>query len=130
MICQRTCSTPPTLPRANIATFTRSSLNRRRIMTVLSRRAVLGLLAVPLLVRVGERDARAVSPSNILVFTRTAGYRHDSIPDGLAALQSIGTELGVGVESSEEPGAFEDANLSRFGAIVLLSTTGDFLGAE
>jgi uncharacterized protein len=54
-----------------------------------------------------------------LVFTRTTGYRHASIPAAVAAL------AGPGVRHTEDPAALHD--LTGVGVVVFLSTTGDVL---
>ena len=62
----------------------------------------------------------------ILVFSRTAGFRHASIPDGIRAV----TELGAGrwtVDATEDSSVFTAANLKNYRAVVFLSTTGDVL---
>lgn len=67
----------------------------------------------------------------VLVFSRTMGYRHASIPAGIEAIEEIGRLQGFTVESTEDPSWFADETLSRFGAVVWLSTTGDVLdGAQ
>jgi type 1 glutamine amidotransferase len=71
-----------------------------------------------------DRDGR------VLVFTRTAGFRHDAIPDGIAALRAIGTRAGLEVDATEDPAAFAPARLARYRAVVFLLTTGDVLGPE
>jgi type 1 glutamine amidotransferase len=63
--------------------------------------------------------------TGILVFSRTTGYRHDSIPAGVAAL----SELGFDAYHSEDPRIFT-GDLSAFAAVVFLSTTGDVLGPD
>ena len=39
-------------------------------------------------------------PANlqVLVFTKTAGYRHASIPDGISMMRDLGQKFGFGVE--------------------------------
>ncbi|WP_406859073.1 ThuA domain-containing protein [Streptomyces sp. HUAS MG47] len=64
---------------------------------------------------------------DILVYTRTAGYRHDSIPAGAAALTELAAGLGFGVEETEDPEALTPARLERCATVVLLSTTGTVL---
>ncbi|MEY4810626.1 MAG: hypothetical protein RI986_964, partial [Planctomycetota bacterium] len=62
----------------------------------------------------------------ILVFSRTAGFRHASIPDGIRTV----TELGAGrwtVDATEDSSVFTAANLKNYRAVVFLSTTGDVL---
>jgi len=66
---------------------------------------------------------------SVLVFSKTAGFRHDSIPAGIAAIQQLGTQNNFTVEATEDASAFTDANLARFQAVVWLSTTGDVLNA-
>lgn len=68
--------------------------------------------------------------SDVLVYTRTAAYRHDSIPAGRAALRELGEEHGFGVEATEDPSAFTDASLAGRDAVVFLSTSGDVLTPE
>lgn len=58
------------------------------------------------------------------MFSKTTDYRHDSIPAGVAAVRDIGAGLGVGVDATEDAGAFTPQNLSRYGAAVFLSTSG------
>jgi type 1 glutamine amidotransferase len=66
----------------------------------------------------------------VLVFTRTTGFRHDSIPAGVAALQELGATHGVAVDHTEDAGRFTDAGLQPYRAVVFLSTTGDVLDAD
>src|SRR5690606_31440854 len=63
--------------------------------------------------------------SALLVFSKTTGYRHDSIPAGVTALRAIGTDLGLAVEATEDATAFTPDNLHRYAAVVFLSTSGD-----
>lgn len=65
--------------------------------------------------------------TGVLVYSRTAGYRHASIPTGIAAIEALGRELGFAVEHTEDPAWFSDSTLARFRAVVFLSTTGDVL---
>ncbi|GAB2330204.1 ThuA domain-containing protein [Streptomyces variabilis] len=59
----------------------------------------------------------------LLVFTRTTDYRHESIPAGIAALRALG---GFGIHAYEDPAALEEP-LDRYAAVVFLSTSGDVL---
>ena len=63
----------------------------------------------------------------MLVFSKTTGFRHQSIPDGIAALRGIGAELGMTVDATEDAGRFADAELARYQAVVFLQTTGELL---
>jgi type 1 glutamine amidotransferase len=71
----------------------------------------------------------AAGPYQVLVFSRTAGFRHDSIPAGIAAIRELGTEHGFTVTATEDGAAFAAANLDRYAVVVFLNTTGDVLDA-
>ena len=66
----------------------------------------------------------------ILVFSKTAGFRHSSIEPGVAAIKKLGQENGFTVDATEDAGAFTDKNLKQYQAVVFLSTTGDVLDAR
>lgn len=68
--------------------------------------------------------------SRILVFTKTTGYRHDSIPAGIEALEQLGQEHGFAVEASEGVHSFRKERLARYDALVFLSTSGAVLDEE
>ncbi|HUF96933.1 MAG TPA: ThuA domain-containing protein [Ilumatobacter sp.] len=71
-----------------------------------------------------------LSEFGVLVFHRTAGFRHDSIPAGVAALTEMGSEGRFTVTATEDPAVFTDDALAAFRVIVFLSTTGDILLPE
>jgi cytochrome c len=66
-------------------------------------------------------------PGRVLVFSKTTGFRHQSIPDGIGALRDIGAQLSLEVDATEDAGRIADASLARYQAVVFLSTTGDLL---
>src|SRR5919106_1960379 len=63
----------------------------------------------------------------VLVFSKTAGFRHDSIPEGVATVRQLGETDGFTVDATQDAGAFTARNLRRYDAVVFLSTTGDVL---
>ncbi len=63
----------------------------------------------------------------VLVFSKTKGYRHESIPAGRVALQKLGAENGFEVDTTENAAYFHEDSLKRYRAVVFLSTTGDVL---
>jgi type 1 glutamine amidotransferase len=75
----------------------------------------------------GCSAGNAAPGTRVLVFSRTTGFRHASIPDGVAAIRTLGATRGFVVEATEDPQRFTDANLGRFNAVVFMSTTGDVL---
>ncbi|TDD70029.1 PKD domain-containing protein [Jiangella aurantiaca] len=107
----------------------------RRLPAALA--GVVGMLA-GLLTVVGGQAARAPEAAahpghggySILVFSKTAAFRHDSIPAGIAAIQQLAAEHEFSVTATEDAAAFTDENLAQYDAVVWLSTTGDVLNDE
>ena len=84
----------------------------------------LGLLSV--LTSLGTA-ASAEPRFAVLVFSKTTSFRHDSIPQGIAAIEALGAEHGFIVDSAEDAGRFTAAELARYRVVVFLCTTGDIL---
>ncbi|WP_440071155.1 ThuA domain-containing protein [Streptosporangium sp. OZ121] len=71
-------------------------------------------------------SANAADPAfKVLVFSKTSGFRHDSIPEGIAAVQKLGEENNFAVDTTEDSAQFTDANLAQYQAVIFMSTTGD-----
>src|SRR5580765_7518708 len=66
----------------------------------------------------------------VLVFSKTAGFRHDSIPAGIAALKSLGAQHRFTVDATEASTTFTDNALTRYRVVVFLNTTGSILNTE
>src|SRR5215213_106630 len=71
--------------------------------------------------------AAAAPKFRVLVFSKTAGFRHGSIETGVARVKQLGTANNFAVDATEDATAFGAANLRRFDAVIFLSTTGDVL---
>ncbi|CAL9668788.1 hypothetical protein SUDANB176_07359 [Streptomyces sp. enrichment culture] len=82
-------------------------------------------------IRTAGAEARAAEDPayKVLVFSKTAGFRHSSIDDGIAALRDLGTANNFSVVATEDAQAFTTGNLAQYKAVVFLSTTGDVLNA-
>ena len=65
----------------------------------------------------------------VLVFSKTAGFRHDSIDEGHAAIEQLGEENDFQVDHTEDAGAFRADVLEHYDSVIWLSTTGDVLNA-
>ena len=63
----------------------------------------------------------------VLVFSKTAGFRHSSIPAGQAAIMKLGEENGFNVDTTENADMFNDDTLKKYSAVIFLSTTEDVL---
>ena len=66
----------------------------------------------------------------VLVFSKTTGFRHDSIDEGIAAVRQLGEANDFQVDATEDATLFRDNVLSRYDAVVFMSTTGDPLNAD
>ncbi|MEU0359546.1 ThuA domain-containing protein [Streptomyces cyaneofuscatus] len=113
-------------------------MNRRRTrLACWAAGALLVAAALPTAVSMASEQApaaparaAAADPAyDVLVFSKTAGFRHDSIPAGITALRQLGAANNFTVTATEDAAAFTPANLSGYEAVVFLSTTGDVLNA-
>ena len=77
--------------------------------------------------------AEVLDPSaryHTLVFSKTAGFRHGSIPSGIAAIRQLGAENDFTVDATENAALFTDEFLSRYDVVIWVSTTGDVLNDD
>lgn len=64
-------------------------------------------------------------PINVLVFSKTMGYRHESISTGLKMLYDQSKKQNWVLTATENDGVFNDGILSNFDVVVFLNPTGD-----
>jgi type 1 glutamine amidotransferase len=88
-------------------------------MKILSTAA--SILLVVLLVSFNKKEDK------VLVFSKTAGYHHESIAAGIKAIEKLGKENHFMVDTSTNSNIFTDANLKQYKAVIFLSTTGTIL---
>ena len=73
-----------------------------------------------------KAPAKPKQPRKILVFSKTAGFRHGSIATGIRAITLMGDKTGAyTVHATEDEGFFEPDKLKLFDAVFMLNTTGD-----
>lgn len=87
------------------------------------------LLSLVVLTLIGCSKKRNGNPT-LLVFTKTAGFVHASIPDGVKAIKKLGEENNFNIEVSDDASNFNDDYLGQFSAVVFLNTTGDVLNSR
>ncbi|AKQ47583.1 Crp/Fnr family transcriptional regulator [Rufibacter radiotolerans] len=63
----------------------------------------------------------------VLVFYKTAGFYHNSIPAGLVALQELGKEHAFTVDTTNNAAVFTAESLKKYRAVIFLSTTQNVL---
>jgi type 1 glutamine amidotransferase len=94
--------------------------------------ALVPLLAMLICVGADAQSEAAAASNvfNVLIFSKTLGFRHDSIPNSIAAIRELGARHRFAVDATEDSGAFTPANLQRYQVVVFLSTTGDVLNSK
>jgi len=104
---------------------------RRPRPRLLPRIAVLACAALGLSLAGAVAPAAAADPAyDVLVFSKTAGFRHSSIASGITAIQELGAANNFTVTATEDATAFTTTNLDQYEAVVFLMTTGDVLDAS
>ena len=68
--------------------------------------------------------------SRVLVFSKTAGFRHGSIGVGKTAIMQLGKENGFAVDTTEDAEVFKEENLKKYQAVIFLNSTGDVLNPK
>jgi|GEM_PF-33601 len=63
----------------------------------------------------------------VLVFSKTAGFTHGSIDEGIAMIEQLGVQNNFEVDATENAGLFTQENLAQYAVVIFLSTTGDVL---
>ncbi|MEO6916561.1 MAG: ThuA domain-containing protein, partial [Chitinophagaceae bacterium] len=73
-------------------------------------------------------SAEPLKEKKILVFSKTAGFRHSSaIESGKKTLLELGAKNNFIVDTTENADVFTDENLKHYAAVVFLCTTGNAL---
>ena len=85
---------------------------------------IIGLIA-GLLMSLGLAVPASAAPAfRALVFTKTTGYRHDSIPAGISMFQQQAAANNFELVHSEDSSVFTAANLATFDVLIMLQTSG------
>jgi len=92
----------------------------------LHRNTVLTLLLVVFL-HVMQPLAAGQNSFRILLFTKTSGFTHSSIPAAITAIEQLGNTHNFQVDQTEDATAFNASNLAQYQAVVFLMTSGDVL---
>jgi len=67
------------------------------------------------------------STPKVLIFSKTAGYHHESIPLGIKAIQALGAKNGFDVDTTTDATKFAEDTLKKYAALIFLSSTGELL---
>ncbi|MFI7454368.1 ThuA domain-containing protein [Nonomuraea sp. NPDC049714] len=98
--------------------------------TSVLRRLSMAVVAITVATTVIPAIPAQAAAFNVLVFSETAGFRHDSISTGIQAIRELGAANDFAVDATEDSNAFVAANLAQYKAVVFLNTTGDVLNDD
>jgi len=84
-------------------------------------------LVVTLILVLASCATKRPGPPKVLVFSKTLGWHHTSIPTGIAAIQKLGAEKGFVVDTTTNADYFTEDSLKNYSAVIFLSTTADVL---
>jgi cytochrome c len=70
------------------------------------------------------------STPKVLVFSKTGGYHHASIPVGIKAIQDLGAKNGFEVDTTTDETKFNEDNLKKYASLIFLSSTGELLSGS
>lgn len=77
-----------------------------------------------------RNEPMVLKQTNVLVFSKTNGYRHESIETGILAIRKLGADNNFTVDATEDSLDINDKKLSAYQAVIFLSTTGKVLGEQ
>ena len=66
----------------------------------------------------------------VLVFSKTKGWKHSSIPAGIQAIFKLGRENGFLVDTTTNASFFDDFNLKQYRAVIFNNTTRNVLNPD
>lgn len=63
--------------------------------------------------------------ANVMLYTYTDGFRHDSIPTAIKQLQAWSSYYNITFDATEDQDKFTDENLAKYDAILFVHSTGN-----
>ena len=75
-------------------------------------------------------SALSAQEKQVLIFSKTEGFRHNSIEDGIQAIQRIGNEINFKSITSQDSRFFTENDMQEIDLVIFLNTTGDILNME
>ena len=86
---------------------------------------VMWLLVLCLTAPPASAQSVPLHVANILIYSATKEFRHDSIPTAIEALKSRSASYNITFDNTEDFTWFREGRLQKYNAIVFLSTTGE-----
>ena len=86
--------------------------------------AFIGLLLLPFTTSIFAQQFKA------LLFTKTDGFHHESINEGVTAIKQLANRNNFTVDWQEDAKLFNDKNLEKYQVVIFLNTTGNIFNDE
>jgi type 1 glutamine amidotransferase len=86
------------------------------------------LLIASVLINFLTANAQSAN-KQVLLYSRTARYHHESIPSGVKAIKALCAENKIDIYATKDSTYFTDDNLKKYAAIIFLNTSGNPLDA-
>lgn len=99
----------------------------RKLVVELMKRSCLAMLVVCVFSLVISCNSKRSGTQKVLVFSKTSAFHHTSIPNGIAAIQKLGTENNFDVDTTTDASYFNNDSLQNYSTVIFLSTTGNAL---
>jgi type 1 glutamine amidotransferase len=80
-----------------------------------------------LLIVVASMASAHAQQFKVLLFTKTAGFHHVSIHEGVDGIRNLASRHNFSVDWQENADVFNDKSLANYAAVIFLNTTGDVL---
>lgn len=91
---------------------------------------LIRIFLIALLVVSGAFEVVAQVQKKVLIFTKTTGFRHASIPKGVHTVEHLLEQEGISYRHSENSDLFQPDSLKQFDALIFLHTTGDLFNED
>lgn len=88
---------------------------------------LLGFLISGLILNFPEISAQE---SEVLLFYKTEGFHHQSIPTGIETIKNLGKTNNFEVTATNDAVAFSSENLEKYDLVIFLNTTGNVLNEK
>jgi type 1 glutamine amidotransferase len=72
-------------------------------------------------------QGQAIDQFKVMVFSKTDGFHHESINEGVTALRALAQRHQFALDWHEDAGRFNDRSLEQYHVIIFLNTTGNIL---
>lgn len=91
------------------------------------KRSILWLFLAFFMVGSIQAQDKHTKNKKVLVFYKTEGFWHESIPAGYQAIADLGDDHGFDTDDTDDAEDFTKENLNKYDLVIFLNTTGDVL---